>query len=94
MVKGVIIYNQEKHIQVLEISGGIGGRQSTEGGIGGTIVYTVLTLIWFNQIKCNSRLVKSFTGTVYVNCWLDVAGKVVVNDTARLDIWGKFTAAC
>ena len=93
MVKGVIIYNQEKHIQVLEISGGIGGG-SQRRAVLGVRLYTVLTLIWFNQIKCNSRLVKSFTGTVYVNCWLDVAGKVVVNDTARLDIWGKFTAAC
>ena len=35
-VKGAI-YNQEKHIRDLKISGGIGGRWSTEGGIGGGI---------------------------------------------------------
>ena len=30
-----IIYNQEKHIRDLKISGGIGGRRSTEGRYGG-----------------------------------------------------------
>ena len=39
--KGVI-YNQEKHIRDLKISGGIGeGRWSTEGRYWGTTVYTI-----------------------------------------------------
>ena len=38
-VKGVILQYiiKKKHIRELKISGGVGGRRSTENGVGGTV---------------------------------------------------------
>ena len=68
-VKGVIysiLYNQDKHIQDLKISVGIGGGGQRRGGIGGTtVVSTVISRSLERQWYYCSEIVLKASGLWY-----------------------------